>query len=85
MLVVALVSVLSGGINRKAEMEMASDKATKLEAVLKGISRMAQDSDNYENGDAIARSAQYALQLLADYMAEDCEEMPAGVCEPLAA
>ena len=64
---------------------MASDKLTKLEAVLKGISRTAQESEDYENGDAIGRSVAYALELLEDYMTPACEEFPAGVCEPLAA
>ena len=64
---------------------MTSDKLAKLEAVLKAIGRDAQTLEDFETADSIGRSVQFALELLADITAEDCEELPAGIAEPLAA
>ena len=67
---------------------MTIDKLKRLEGLLKCIGRDAEQSQDYENGDSIGHTVAVALELLGDIELEEqpaCEEIPRGVCEPLAA
>jgi hypothetical protein len=46
------------------------ERITKLETVIKSMAREAQNSTDFECADSIARSADYALELLFDLRAD---------------
>jgi hypothetical protein len=49
---------------------MASDKLAKVEQLLKALGRDAQQVEDFELGDQMARTINYALQLLEDVQLE---------------